>query len=49
MKNYLEFEKEIKSLEEKPQKSWLRKIYECEDEKALKYFLRDKNLETKTI
>ncbi|MDA9598916.1 helicase-related protein, partial [Candidatus Pelagibacter sp.] len=35
----------IKSLEEKPQKSWLRKIHECEDEKALKYFLRDKNLE----
>ena len=35
----------IKSLEEKPQKEWLRKIYECEDEKALKYFLRDKNLE----
>jgi len=34
----------IKSLEEKPQKEWLRKIYECEDEKALKYFLRDKNL-----
>jgi len=36
----------IKSLEEKPQKEWLRKIYECEDEKALKYFLRDKNLES---
>ena len=35
----------IKSLEEKPQKEWLRKIYECEDEKALKYFLRDKNFE----
>ncbi len=35
----------IKSLEEKPQKEWLRKIHECEDEKALKYFLRDKNLE----
>ena len=35
----------IKSLEEKPQKDWLRKIHECEDEKALKYFLRDKNLE----
>ena len=35
----------IKSLEEKPQSSWLRKIHECEDEKALKYFLRDKNLE----
>ena len=35
----------IKSLEERPQKEWLRKIHECEDEKALKYFLRDKNLE----
>ncbi len=34
----------IKSLEEKPQREWLRKIHECEDEKALKYFLRDKNL-----
>ncbi len=34
----------IKSLEEKPQMSWLRKIKECEDEKALKYFLKDKNL-----
>ena len=36
----------IKSLEEKPNKDWLRRIYECEDEKALKYFLKDKNLET---
>jgi ATP-dependent RNA helicase SUPV3L1/SUV3 len=35
----------IKSLEEKPKKEWLKKIHECEDEKALKYFLRDKNLE----
>ena len=35
----------IKSLEEKPQKEWLKKIHECGDEKALKYFLRDKNLE----
>ncbi|MDC3040134.1 helicase-related protein [Candidatus Pelagibacter sp.] len=35
----------IKSLEKKPQMEWLRKIHECEDEKALKYFLRDKNLE----
>ena len=33
----------IKSLEERPHKDWLRKIHECEDEKALKYFLRDKN------
>ncbi len=36
----------IKSLDEKPYKSWLRKINECEDEKALKYFLRDKDLST---
>ena len=35
----------IKSLEEKPQNEWLRKIHECEDEKALKYFVRDKNFE----
>jgi ATP-dependent RNA helicase SUPV3L1/SUV3 len=34
----------IKSLEEKPQMGWLRKIHECEDEKALKFFLKDKNL-----
>jgi ATP-dependent RNA helicase SUPV3L1/SUV3 len=35
----------IKSLDEKPNQKWLRKIQECEDEKALKFFLRDKNLE----
>ena len=34
----------IRSLDEKPQKYWLRKIHEREDEKALKFFLRDKNL-----
>ena len=34
----------IKSLEEKPQMGWLRKIHECEDERALKYFLKDKSL-----
>jgi ATP-dependent RNA helicase SUPV3L1/SUV3 len=33
----------MKSLEEKPQMGWLRKIHECEDEKALKYFLKDKS------
>ncbi len=33
----------IKSLDEKPNQNWLRKIYECEDEKALKFFLRDEN------
>ncbi len=35
----------IKSLDRKPDKRWLRKIHECEDEKALKFFLRDKNFE----
>ncbi len=35
----------IKSLDEKPNKDWLRKIHECEDEKALKFFLRNENLE----
>ena len=34
----------LRSLEKKPKNSWLRKIYECEDEKALKFFLREKNL-----
>ena len=31
----------IKSLDEKPNKSWLKRIYECEDEKALKTILKD--------
>ena len=35
----------IKSLDEKPERGWLRKIHECEDEKALKFFLRDKMFE----
>ena len=35
----------IKSLDKKPKKDWLRKIHECEDEKALKFFLQDKNFE----
>ena len=35
----------FKSLNEKPNKSWLRKIHECEDEKALKFFLQDKKME----
>ena len=34
----------IKSLEIKPINNWLRKINECEDEKTLKFFLREKNL-----
>ena len=35
----------IKTLDEKPNKSWLRKIHECEDEKAIKFFIKDKNIE----
>ena len=35
----------IRSLDKKPLHGWLRKIHECEDEKALKFFLRDKSLE----
>ncbi len=31
----------IKSLEDKPNKNWLKKISECEDEKVLKYILKD--------
>ena len=31
----------LKSLEIKPNQDWLRKIHECEDEKVLKYFLKD--------
>ena len=31
----------IKSLQEKPNKNWLRKIHECGDEKVLRYFLKD--------
>ena len=34
----------IKSLDEKPNKSWLRKIHECEDEKALKFFLQNRKM-----
>ena len=35
----------LKSLEEKPKKGWLKKIHECEDEKALKFFLSDKSFQ----
>jgi ATP-dependent RNA helicase SUPV3L1/SUV3 len=34
----------IKSLEERPKREWLRKIHECEDEKVLKYFIKNLNL-----
>jgi len=33
----------IKSLDERPNKDWLKKVHECEDEKVLKYFLKDLN------
>ena len=33
----------LKSLEEKPNKEWLRRVAECEDEKVLKYFLKENN------
>ena len=35
----------IRSLDQRPDKYWLKKIYECEDEKVLKYFLKNNNLE----
>ena len=35
----------IKSLDKKPNQDWLRKIHECEDEKALKFFLKNVELE----
>jgi len=31
----------LKSLDEKPSNDWVRRIHECEDEKVLKYFLKD--------
>ena len=31
----------VKSLDEKPNQKWLRRIHECEDEKVLKYLLKD--------
>ncbi|MDA9743406.1 helicase-related protein [Candidatus Pelagibacter sp.] len=31
----------LMSLEEKPDKDWLRRVGECEDEKVLKYFLKE--------
>ena len=31
----------IKSLDERPNKDWLRRVHECEDEKVLKHFLKD--------
>ena len=39
--NFNNTESLLKSLDERPNKEWLRKIHECEDEKVLKYFLKD--------
>ena len=33
----------IKSLDEKPNKDWLKRINECQDEKVLKYFFKNTN------
>jgi len=33
----------ISSLDQKPNKDWLRRIYECEDEKVLKYLINNQN------
>jgi len=35
----------LKSLEERPNKDWLRKTHECEDEKVLKYFIKKLDLD----
>ena len=34
----------IKSLDEKPNEDWLKRIHECEDEKLLKYFLKNSSV-----
>ncbi len=41
--NFNNKENLIKSLDEKPDKDWLKRIHECEDEKVLKYFFKDPN------
>ena len=41
MLNFNNSESLLKSLDEKPKKDWLRKINECEDEKVLKYLLKN--------
>ena len=37
-------QKLIQSLDAKPSKSWLRRIHECEDEKVLKYLVKDNSI-----
>ena len=39
--NFKNFESLINSLDEKPAKKFLRRIYDCEDEKLLKFFLKE--------
>ena len=39
--NFKNFESLINSLDEKPTKKILRRIYDCEDEKLLKFFLKE--------
>ena len=41
--DFNDIESLVKSLEEKPKKNFLRRIYECEDEKILKFFLKNKS------
>ena len=41
--NFSSKETLLKSLDEKPSKDWLRRVGECEDEKVLKYFLKENN------
>ena len=39
--NFMNFTSLINSLDERPNKKFLRRIYECEDEKLLKFFLKN--------
>ncbi len=39
--NFKSKESLLKCLDEKPKKDWLRRINECEDEKVLKFFLKE--------
>ena len=38
----------MKCLDEKPKKDWLRRINECEDEKVLKFFLKDNSYKSES-
>ena len=42
--NFISKKKLIQSLEEKPSRAWLKRIYECEDEKVLKYLVKDNTI-----